>query len=193
MHENELWHFYKEGDVKALESLYERYHSPLSNYGYRFTPDYACIEETLEELFLRLWQQREWIAKPAVIKQFMYLSLRRTLLQRLEYGLPRYGDSQGEEHIPFNIELADEHPWVNKERMIALVKKAGNLLPSLTNRQREVLFLKYYEELSYEQIADIMHMSISSAARLLYQAMEYFRNKLHDFTLLSILYVLKRR
>jgi RNA polymerase sigma factor (sigma-70 family) len=193
MHENELWHFYKEGDVKALESLYERYQTPLSNYGFRFTPDYACIEETLEELFLRLWQQREWIAKPAVIKQYLYLTFRRSLLQRLEYGLPRYGEAQNEELIPFNIELNGDHPWVAKERMLALADKAGHLLPSLSNRQREALFLKFYEELSYEQIADIMHMSMNSARRLLYQAIEYFRNKLHDFTLLSLLYVLKRR
>lgn len=193
MHENELWHFYKEGDVKALESLYERYQNPLSNYGFRFTPDNACIEETLEELFLRLWQQREWIAKPAVIKQYLYLTFRRSLLQRLDYGLPRYGEIQSEEHIPFNIELADNHPWVARERMETLADKASHLLPSLSNRQREALFLKYYEELSYEQIADIMHVSMGSAKRMLYQGIEYFRNKLHDFTLLSLLYVLKRR
>ncbi|MFY0254123.1 RNA polymerase sigma factor [Chitinophaga sp. 30R24] len=192
MHENELWYSYKEGDVKALEGLYERYYTPLTNYGFKFTPDNACIEESMQFLFLKLWQNRERIARPAVVKQYLYLSFRRILLRKLEYSPSRHEEELTGEHIPFHLELSYEHPLIRKERMTELSVKVGSLLATLTNRQREAVFLKYYENLSYEEIADIMHMSIGGTYKLIYHALERLREQFGDFTLLLILYVLKR-
>ncbi|MEV4885995.1 sigma-70 family RNA polymerase sigma factor [Chitinophaga ginsengisegetis] len=192
MHDNELWYSYKEGDVKALEGLYELYYSPLTNYGFKFTPDNVCIEESMQDLFLKLWQNRERIESPAVVKQYLYLSFRRILLRKLEYNPSRHEEELSGEHIPFQLELIGGHPMVRKERMEELTAKVDMLLNILTNRQREAVFLKYYEDLSYEEIADIMHMNIVGGYKLIYRALESLREQFGDFTLLLILYVLKR-
>lgn len=192
MHDNELWYSYKEGDVKALEGLYEQYYSPLTNYGFKFTADNACIEESMQDLFLKLWQNRERIARPAVVKQYLYLSFRRILLRKLEYNPSRHEEELSGEHIPFRFELISEHPVVKKERMAELIIKANTLHSTLTNRQREAVFLKYYEELSYEEIAEIMHMNTGVANILIYRAHERLREQVRDFTLLQLLYLLKR-
>lgn len=193
MHDNELWYSYKEGDVKALEGLYEQYYSPLTNYGFKFTPDNVCIEESMQDIFLRLWQNRERITRPAAVKQYLYLSFRRILLRRLEYNPSRHEEELSGEHIPFRFDLTCEHPVVKKERMEELMVKANALHSALTNRQREAVFLKYYEELSYEEIAEIMHMSTGVANILIYRAHERLREQFRDFTLLQLLYLLKRR
>lgn len=192
MHDNELWYSYKDGDVKALEGLYEQYYSPLTNYGFKFTSDNACIEESMQDLFLKLWQNRERIARPAVVKQYLYLSFRRILLRKLEYNPSRHEEELSGEHIPFRFDLIGEHPVVKKERMAELIIKANTLHGALTNRQREAVFLKYYEELSYEEIAEIMHMNTGVANILIYRAHERLREQFRDFTLLQLLYLLKR-
>ena len=192
MHDNELWYSYKEGDVKALQGLYEQYYTPLTNYGFKFTPDNVCIEESMQDLFLKLWQNRERITRPAMVKQYLYRSFRRTLLRKLEYNPSRHEEELAGEHIPFNLDLTYEHPLVRRERIVALANKAEELVGTLTNRQREAMFLKYYEDLSYEQIAEIMHMNINGAYRLIYRAMEQLREQVGDFTLLLLLYIAKR-
>ncbi|HEY9257438.1 sigma-70 family RNA polymerase sigma factor [Chitinophaga sp.] len=192
MHENELWYSYKEGDVKALEGLYEQFYTSLTNYGFKFTPDHVCIEESMQDLFLKLWQNRERIARPAVVKQYLYFSFRRILLRKLEYSPSRHEEELAGEHIPFYLDLTYEHPLIRKERMEELTAKVDALLSTLTNRQREAVFLKYYEDLSYEQIAEIMHMNIGGTYKLIYRALERLREQFGDFTLLLLLYILKR-
>ncbi|MBS0031215.1 RNA polymerase sigma factor [Chitinophaga sp. 22321] len=191
MHDNELWHSYKEGDVKALEGLYEQYYTPLTNYGFKFTPDNVCIEESMQDLFLKLWQNRERITRPTVVKQYLYLSFRRILLRKLEYNPSRHEEELAGEHIPFNLEFSYEHPLIRRERMADLTAKVEDLTYTLTNRQREAVFLKYYEDLSYEHIAEIMHMNAAGAVRLLYGALERLREQFGDFTLLLLLYILR--
>lgn len=192
MHDNELWYSYKEGDVKALEGLYEQYYSPLTNYGFKFTPDNVCIEESMQDLFLMLWQNRERIAHPAVVKQYLYLTFRRILLGKLEYGPSRQAEELGGEHIPFRLKVRDAHPLIREERMADINAKVGTLQHTLTNREREAVFLKYYEGLSYEEITAIMHMNINSTYQLLYRALERLREQYGGFTLLLLLYVLRR-
>lgn len=192
MHENELWYSYKEGDVKALEGLYEQYYHPLTNYGYKFTPDRICIEESLQDLFLKLWQNRERIAHPAVVKQYLFHAFRRILLGRLELGPSRHDGELAGEHIPFNVDLNCAHPLLRQERMEALAAHSTTVLMHLTNRQREAVFLKYYEDLSYEQVAEIMYMTVTSAHQLVYHALERLRGQFGNFTLLLLLCMLKR-
>lgn len=192
MHENELWYSYKEGDVKALEGLYEQYYTPLTNYGFKFTPDNVCIEESMQDLFLKLWQNRERIARPVVVKQYLYFSFRRILLRKLEYSPSRHEEELAGEHIPFYLDLNCAHPLLRQERIAALPAQVDTLLGTLTNRQREAVFLKYYEDLSYEHIAEIMHMSMSGTQRLIYRALERLREQVADFTLLLLLFISKR-
>ena len=191
MHDNELWYSYKGGDVKALEGLYEQYYTPLTNYGCRFTADDSCIEESLQDLFLRLWQNREQIGRPAVVKQFLYHSFRRILLRKLEYGPARHEDELSGEHIPFNLALEYPPPTIRQERKDGLHTRLDVLQTALTNRQRVAVFLRYYEELSNEEVAEIMHMNRHSMHRFIYHALECLRGQLRDFTLLLILYALK--
>ena len=192
MHDNELWYSYKAGDVKALEGLYEKYYTPLTNYGFKFTPDNISIEESIQDLFRKLWRNRERMALPAAVKQYFYLSFRRILLRKLEYSPSRHEEELAGEHIPFNLALTCEHPLIRQERIAALAAKANILPGTLSNRQREAVFLKYYEDLSYDQISEIMHLHIGGAYKLIYRALERLREQFGDFTLLMLLYVLKR-
>ena len=175
-----------------MEGLYEKYYTPLTNYGFKFTPDNISIEESIQDLFRKLWRNRERMALPAAVKQYFYFSFRRILLRKLEYSPSRHEEELAGEHIPFNLALTCEHPLIRQERIAALAAKANILPGTLSNRQREAVFLKYYEDLSYDQISEIMHLHIGGAYKLIYRALERLREQFGDFTLLMLLYVLKR-
>nr|WP_295863395.1 sigma-70 family RNA polymerase sigma factor [uncultured Chitinophaga sp.] len=193
MQDKELWSWYKSGEISGLEGLYNAYYMPLTNYGFKFTEDKSFIEESIQDLFLKLWRNRDSIVTPQVVKQYLLLSFRRILLRKLEYSPSRLEEAFSGEHIPFYLELSYEHPLIRAERAAELKKKVDALMDTLTHRQREAIFLKYYEDLSYEEIAEILQINTGGTYKLVYRALERLREQFGDFSLLVLLYLLQRR
>jgi len=193
MPDAELWTLLKTGEITGLEGLYREYFPLLSNYGLKFTADKSFIEESINDLFLKLWRNRASIDTPRVAKHNLLLSLRRILLRKLSYDPSRQEETLTGEYIPFNLELTYEHPLIRAERASELKKKVDKLLDTLTNRQREAIFLKFYEDLSYEEIADILEINTTATYKLIYRALERLREQLGGFSLLVFLLLLQRR
>lgn len=187
-----LWSLYKAGNSKAFRQLYDRYYAALSNYGLKFTLDKPTIEEGIQDLFLKLWEKRADIVIPNHIKYYLYQSFRRILVRKIAYSPSRKEDDLSDEHVEFSLELNFEHDLIRKERAVALKAKVNILLNHLTNRQREAIFLKYYEELSYQEIADIMEMNVGGTYKLIYRAIERLQEQFGNNTLMILLYLLKR-
>jgi RNA polymerase sigma factor (sigma-70 family) len=61
------------------------------------------------------------------------------------------------------------------------------VINTLPPRQKEIIFLRFYEGLSYDEIADIMSISINSAYKLLYKALENLQQIMGPSPLLGIL------
>ncbi|NIG56958.1 RNA polymerase sigma factor [Chitinophaga sp. Cy-1792] len=193
MPDAELWTLLKSGEITGLEGLYKEYFPILSNYGLKFTLDKSFIEESINDLFLKLWRNRETIDTPRVAKHYLLLSFRRMLIRKLSSDPGRQEDAISAEYVPFNLELTYEHPLIRAERASELKQKVDKLLDTLTNRQREAIFLKFYEDLSYEEIGDILDINTTATYKLVYRALERLREQLGGFSLLVLLLLLPRR
>ncbi len=66
-------------------------------------------------------------------------------------------------------------------------------MDTLTHLQREAIFLKFSEALSYEEIAEILQINTGGTYQLVYRALERLREQFGDFSLLVLLYLLQRR
>ncbi|NIG55125.1 RNA polymerase sigma factor [Chitinophaga sp. Cy-1792] len=192
MHENELWLSCKAGELRGLEGLYSQFYNPLANYGGKFTTDDFCIDESIQDLFRRLWQNRHQMAYAASVKELLYGSFRKILLGNLEYNSSRNPHSLSGEHIPFCLDLPDRHPLIAKSRMTDLYGRWETLLQSLSNRQREAMYLKYYEGIPQERVGDIMNMHSGGTHSLLRTALESLHNSFGNFSLLVLFYLLKQ-
>ncbi|MGN7824651.1 sigma-70 family RNA polymerase sigma factor [Chitinophaga varians] len=193
MQDKELWSWYKSGEISGLEGLYNAYYMPLANYGFKFTEDKSLIDESIQDLFQRLWRNRDATGTPPAVKQYLLLSFRQILLRKLQYSPSRLEETFSEEHVPFYLELSYEHPLIRAERAADLKKKVDALTDALTHRQREAIFLKYYEDLSFEEIAAILQINANGTYKLVYRALERLREHFVDFSLLVLLYLLQRR
>ncbi|MFB6454209.1 RNA polymerase sigma factor [Chitinophaga sp. Hz27] len=191
MHENELWLSCKAGELRGLEGLYSQFYNPLANYGGKFTSDNSCIDESIQDLFRRLWQNRQQMTYAVSVKELLYSSFRKILLGNLEYNSSRNPHSLSGEHIPFFLALP-EHPLIPKSRMIDLSSRLDALLQSFSNRQREAMYLKYYEGIPQERVGDIMNMHSGGTYSLLRTALESLHNSFGNFSLLVLFYVLKQ-
>jgi len=184
-----LWNSFKQGNWNAYTSLYNDYYNLLNNYGYKFTRNGNLIEDAIHDLFVRLWTTRSNLGSPDSIKNYLYKSLRNTLLRKIK-AEEKYTGIDTEEY-PFGFEVTYNNQAglaIEEKEFREKVKAVINTLPP---RQKEIIYLRFYEGLSYDEIADIMSISINSAYKLLYKALENLQQTLGPSPLLGLLLCFK--
>jgi RNA polymerase sigma factor (sigma-70 family) len=180
-----LWDAFKQGNWYAYTSLYNDHFRALNNYGYKFTKDTNLIEDAIHDLFVRLWTTRENLGTPVSVKNYLYKSLRNILLRKMK----TQGKFTGiEEEYPLGFQVTWNHAAIEDRELQARVK---NIIDTLPARQREIIYLRFYEGLSYEEIADIMEIGINSTYKLLYKALHNLQHTLGSASLLSLFLSLK--
>ncbi|MCZ4223148.1 RNA polymerase sigma factor [Pedobacter rhodius] len=183
---NMEWNAFKKGDWEAYKQLYNSHFKILNNYGYKFTRDSSMIEDAVHDLFVNLWNKREQLANPVSVKNYLYKSLRNLLFRKLDKQ-QRFVNIESDEDYPFNFEVSFDTILIENESEKALQRKIKEAVQSLPARQQEIIYLKFYENLSYEEIADIMNLNINSAYKLLYKAVGKLQEKIKHSDLLIIL------
>ncbi len=165
-----LWNAFKKGDWEAYTSLYHVYYRLLSNYGYKFTKDIDLIEDAIHDLFITLWTNRDNLGNPISVKNYLYKSIRNILFRKIKSASRFSNLHEDDESIPFEVSY-DQQLILNEDeaRVQQIIKDVLHQLPA---RQQEIIFLRFYDGLSYEEIADIMCIHVSSAYKLLYKALD---------------------
>jgi len=102
----------------------------------------------------------------------------------------KFTDIDGQEYpLSFSISYGTEtFQRIEDQELRARIRYFIETLPA---RQQEIIFLRFYEGLSYEEIADIMSISISSTYKLFYKALNNLQNTILSSSLLTIFFCLK--
>jgi RNA polymerase sigma factor (sigma-70 family) len=189
-----IWDAFRFGDESSLKLIFEEFYTPLFNYGHKFSMDDHLIEDTLQDLFVKLWKNRDNIKETGSVKNYLYKSFRRVLLRRLDAEQRKYSFSALEEGLDRIQELGYDQVLISRERLEKISKNLSVALEKMSPRQREIIHLRYYEEMEYEEIAVLMQLSVSSTYKLVYKAIDTLRNHLSktDLLLLSALLSLKK-
>ena len=176
---SERWLQFCAGDKNAFGDLVDHNFTSLYHYGTRFSPDKGLIKDCIQDLFLEIWEKKEKLDHIISIKPYLFQSLRNNLLSRLKKQ-SRFSDLSANEELVSNdstpelIWITDETEALNSSRLI-------NGIELLPKRQREALYLKYYEDLSHEEIAAIMGLQRQAVANYLHYGIlklrEYWKYK----------------
>ena len=184
-----LWQRFKDGDRIAFESLIRTYYQPLFEYGRKFTSDRDALKDHVHDLFTNLWERRSVIGQTDHIKPYLLKSLRnRIFKEKQRTGI--FSEMDEQELFPVAFFDEDEETKIicveTSEEKKSQIK---HVLSTLTRRQQEVIHLKFYQNLSNDQIADLLAISRPAVANLLYQTLKLFREKWH-LLLYSILLII---
>jgi RNA polymerase sigma factor (sigma-70 family) len=171
-----LWNAFKKGDWEAYTSLYHAYYRLLNNYGYKFTKDTNLIEDAIHDLFITLWANRDNLGNPISVKNYLYKSIRNILFRKIKAESRFFDLQEDNESIPF--EVSYDHQMILNEEEKSLQQTIKGVLHKLPARQQEIIYLRFYDGLSYEEIADIMCINVSSTYKLLYKALENLQQSL---------------
>lgn len=173
-----LWASLKTGNELAFSVLYKRYVNRLFNYGMHSCNDRDLVKDCLQELFARLWSKRETLGVAGSVNYYLFKSFRRLLIGKLiasrKFKLPFQAEPNSVfEFIPpwEDVLIEDE----SKNRKMEMLKSGIN---ALSKRQREAIFLKFFNELSYHEVSSIMELRVDSVYNLISKAIDVLRAKL---------------
>lgn len=170
MSDKNLWNNLRNGDQKALEEIYRTYFAALYGYGKKLSRDENTVEDCIQELFVELWNRRDKLSETDAIKPYLFVSLKRKIFHTIK-KLRKSTDTELEEKY-FDAELAIDEILIEKETTSEQKSNLKNAFAELSDRQKEILFLKYYSEMDYEEITQIMDMNYQSARNLVSRAIQ---------------------
>ncbi|OIN59410.1 RNA polymerase sigma factor [Arsenicibacter rosenii] len=181
----ELWLRFKAGDERALGELARLHYRSLYNYGLRLTTDSDLVWDTIQDLWLELWDRRDKVGDAVFVKTYLLKSLRYKLLRRLPNQYPTRTDELTYTNTP--SESPVEQQIIDDESMAGQMAQLQRLMASLTKRQQEVLYLRFYQNLENHEIAQIMGMERQSVANLLHRTLKELREHWSSSLLLLLL------
>ena len=161
----------------AFNELYRRYVKLLTYYGLGLTKDIQVIEDCLHDLFLWVWTKRGTLLIQHSIKSYLFKSLRTSIVHRLEkdHRLDLISEEENEldrlSDLSFTVELSS----FIQEDEAAKRKNFNQLFKDLTARQKELIYLRYKEEMSFEDMAVHFNISLKGCYKLMARAIASLR------------------
>ena len=145
----------------AFRRLFELHFAELYRFAYRYVRTEETAQDLVHEGFLRLWRQREQVdlGGPAA-RSYLYTIVRYQALDHLRHR--RVEDRWRQEYAaPAAMEQGavlapDPDQELATREIVAAVRHAVDALPP---RQRQVIHLRWHQQASYEQIAEILGIS----------------------------------
>lgn len=177
VNDTHLWQQMKQGSELALGKLIKKYFNLLQNYGFKFVKDEAFVRDCVQDVFIAIWTHRETIMSPQSIHAYLLSSVRRKVLR--EKVRQRLDQKQNANPVEKEADLLDfSHEWllIEQESLNEMTQKVSELLNELPKRQREVLYLRFYQNLERAEIADIMGINEQSVSNHLQAAFKNFKD-----------------
>lgn len=177
--DDELWLAYLEGQQKALGRIFLRHYSRLYRYGIKLTGSENAVQDSIQELFLKLWEKRAKINKAYSVEFYLLYSLRRILLRQKEQKISihrRNGEyieeaSDSFQSIEDRIILKEE-----KNERYQLFLKAQE---HLTDRQKEILYLRLRHGMTNSEISTFLKISKQRVKNCIYESIKLLKERVY--------------
>lgn len=154
----------------SYHELYNMYAGEMYAYGMAFNVGKEVVLDAIHDVFLHIIERENEVVSQANPKFYLLVSLRNRLfaMKRKEIIFESIDDA---ENSPFSI-LVSGPEDVEEEERNELISQIEAILNELTSRQREVIYLRYMQNLSYEEIAQLFQITPKAVRKLTYRALD---------------------
>lgn len=168
-----LWQQVLSGSESSLSQVHALLYEELFNYANHMLNDAALADDAIQEVFIKAWTKRSKIGVMENVKAYFFTMLRRhniNQLKSLKLRLLRVSEL----YEP-DISFSPEDIIVLKEQNAAQRVRLQQLINELPRRQKEVIYLKYYDNLGYDEIGEIMNINYQSVVNLAFKALQWLK------------------
>jgi len=164
-----------EMEMDWLQELYRNLYKELSGYGMKFCYNRQITNDSIQDLFVTIWDERSRFAHVINHKAYIFRIFRNILIKNLKV--------KNNELFNFNIEYSDISPeeiFIQQEREISLEKIISDGLDQLPPNQREIIQLHFYKSLSCKELSVLLGINIQSVRNLLSRSIRKLSGFVHE-------------
>lgn len=164
----------KEGDEKAFTAIYIRYNKMLYVLAYKYLKDSFRAEDIVQQVFLKLWEARSLFAGAINLRNYLYTSAKNLILNEIR---DNFSDMEKNYAVIQNTpEFEDKLQSALEEK--DLFQHFYKILAELPEQKRKVCLLKIRDNLSNQEVADKLHISVPTVKSHYSQAIKLLRDKM---------------
>lgn len=153
-----------------IASFYDENLDALFSYALHLGFDEQTSMDAIHDVFYKLCIRNHSIHEFSNLKSYLFRAVRNRLIdikRTSRISDMSFKSEDDEINFPFQLNVSVEDEFIEKEDSEEIKLKVENVLNMLTDRQREIVYLRYIQEQSYEDIAEIMNMTIESSRNLI--------------------------
>lgn len=184
--EDSNWQALKNGKPEALSALFHQYYTPLFQYGQKLTNhNTELTKEIIQDLFFKLWDRRATLGEVRSVKIYLFTAFRRILIDKSRHF--KVEEAFTASFKPMDTyENSPEDNFLFEEKRLTDAQKLKNAILKLPNRVREAITLRYFEEMSYAEIAEIMELKERTVYNFVHEGLTLLRRGLMLFILVVL-------
>lgn len=174
---------------KDIALVYNLYVDDLFTYGTYLGFDGEVVKDAIHDIFFKLSTDKNRLNNVSNVKFYLLRSLKNRLIDiyKRQKGQIPLEEIDAAVEVPFNIHVNVEDLIIEREEKIQIKAEIEQMLNALTDRQREIIYLRYVQEYDYLQIAELLQISVHGCRKLVSKAILSLREKFGSLTLLLAL------
>lgn len=181
-----LWQEFTEGNELAYEGIYHKYVSGLYKYAYMVVKDQSLAEDVIHDVFTDLWSNRKRLGKIRSVRLYLFSSIKRRSLRKLKKERLFTSDLATDEPS-FGITPSFLDELIDVEHKDSLTEDIKKCIAGLSNRQREIIYLRFYQNMSYADIAQLLQLDQKYVYNLASKAFGVLRKSIPFILVINIL------
>jgi len=179
---NKIWLEVKKGSEKAFYTLYSLLFSNLIRYVRQTVKDVFLAEDIVQDVFMKIWRDRNSIYIIGSVQAYIYKMAHHAAINKMQQlttfknKVNRMASDEEWQFIRDNYQV--DGFIVERIEMEEVDMNIRILVETLPARCKEIFVLSRYEEMSNEEIAQKLNISVNTVRSQLYHALELIRQKI---------------
>jgi RNA polymerase sigma-70 factor (ECF subfamily) len=175
--DNELFLKIKAGDEQAFQALFRKYYSAMCHFARQFLNDSELAEETVQDMFVKIWEKRDMLNIDSSVKHYLFRSVRNHCLNQIQH------DKIKKQYATMVLESA--HQEINGDQYfleVDLIQRIEKSIDSLPPKRKEIFRLSREQGMKYKEIAETLNISVKTVEAQMGLALKHLREELKDFS-----------
>lgn len=170
-----LLHSFFNGKDDAFSSIYNKYVDELFSYGLGLGFDREILKDAIQDTFVKFYMSKTQLKAVVHLKYYLFRMLKNRLLDIHKSTIKENPLETSE--LPFLLEPSVLDELIADEEKENLERRVDELLQLLTDRQKEAVYLRYIQELEYEEVANLLDMTAPAVRKLISRAIKRMRDE----------------
>ena len=175
--DSQLWIELKKDNPDALKVLFTKFYNDLYFYGTNLVTDNNLIIDTIQDVFAILWENKNRLSDVKHVKAYIFKIFRNKLLKVPHKNIRFFSLKDISEFPEKEFIIPQEDVIIEQETRSQISKEIIAVIEKLTDKQKEILYLKFFCNLSNTDISKTLSINKQSVSNLLSRSLNTIRKK----------------